>query len=179
MSKFTFHLFKVTPNSSFHVKRARTIGASTRSTDEKAPTMRFKLCSRGRRINLHGKPIRIFQVCISSQLEARLTRFLQGETESTAQMRFEDLPGSKSVVFHDVLVVSLAILLPNLPPCPTLCPSCPQYLASLAPLASSYTTPPTLRLNLLYVCPTPRPSLWRSPYSPPRPPRPRRPHLNP
>ena len=59
VSKFTFLLFKVTPNSSFHAKRGRTIGASTRSKDEQAPTMRFKLCSRGRRINLHGERIHI------------------------------------------------------------------------------------------------------------------------
>ena len=84
--------------------------------------MRFKLCSRGLGINLDGKHIHIVEVRISLQLEARLTRFLQDEIESIAQMRYEDLPGFDSVVFLDVPAVSLTILLPNLPPCPTLYP---------------------------------------------------------
>ena len=54
-------------------------------------------------------------------------------------MRFEDLPGSKSVMFHDVPAVTLAILLPSLPPCPILSFSSLQYLALPAPLAFSPT----------------------------------------
>ena len=109
--------------------------------------MRFELCSRGLGINLHDKHIHIVEVRISLQLEARLTRFLQDEIESIAQMRYEDLPGSDSVVFLDVPAVSLTILLPNLPPCPTLYASSPQYSAS-PPLASSYTLPCQLFVSI-------------------------------
>ena len=66
-------------------------------------------------------------------------RFLQGGIELIVQVIFEDLPGSKSFVFHDVPAVSWAILLPNLPPCLILSPSSAQYLAVPAPLASSPT----------------------------------------
>ena len=41
--------------------------------------------------------------------------FLQVEIESIAQMKFEDLPGFKSVVFYDVPAVLLAMLLLNFP----------------------------------------------------------------
>ena len=112
MSKFTSLLSKVTPNLSFHVKRVRTIAASTGSMDEQAPTMKFKLCSYGVESIYMAN---VESVCISSQLEARLTRFLQDKIESIAQIKFEDLPGSESVVFYDVPAVSLGSMLPIYP----------------------------------------------------------------
>ena len=78
-----------------------------------------------------------YAYCHSLKLVSRV--FLQVEIKSIAQMKFEDLPGYKCVVLHDVLAVLLATPLPNLPPCPTLYASSPQYLASPALLASSPT----------------------------------------
>ena len=138
MSKFTFLPSKVIPHSSFCVKHAQTIGASTWSTDEQPPTMRVKLCSRRCRIDLDGKWIIFFRYAYCHSLKLVSCTFLQGEIKSIVQMIFENLLGSKSAVFLDVPAILLATLLPNLPPSPILSPSSP-HLALPAPLASSLT----------------------------------------
>ena len=82
-----------------------------------------EVCTNDRSKYTINEQIHIPWVCRPSQLKAPLTRCLQGEIESITEMKFEDLPGYESVVFHDVPAVSLVILSPNLPPCLILSPS--------------------------------------------------------
>ena len=87
-------------------------------------------------------------------------------------MKLEDLPGYKSVVFHDVPAVSLVILSPDLPLVrfyPPLPLNIWLHLLSWLLHPRVHSTPPPLRLHLPHVCPIPRPSLVCSPHPPRHP----------
>ena len=74
---------------------------------KQAPTMRLKLCLMGVELIYTANESIFFRHADHHSWKLVSRVFLQGEIESIAHMKFEDLPGSKSVVVHDVPVVLL------------------------------------------------------------------------